>query len=143
MCTSLKKGTQVGEGCGCTRMQTLQPGNSPKQEKPQHKYAEPHFHGAQDTHYTWPGGHPAYQGAFPPCYSTPNGTTSSSSSKRERHSPPLRPYHSSRGSEPGICRTAVLLSGCTDSAREGRVTVSPARSQSNKAAHGLSLHQPC
>lgn len=27
---------------------------SPKQEKPQHKYAEPHFHGAQDTH-TTPG----------------------------------------------------------------------------------------
>lgn len=38
----------------------------------------------------------------------------------------LSPYHFSHGSEPGICRTAVLLSGCTGSAREGKETISPA-----------------
>lgn len=44
--------------------------------------------------------------------------------QRERHPLSLRPYHSSHGSEPGTCRTAVLLSGCTDSAREARATIS-------------------
>lgn len=39
----------------------------------------------------------------------------------------LSPYHSSHGSEPGTCRTAVLLSGCTGSARGGgKETISPA-----------------
>lgn len=67
--------------------------------------------------------------------------------QRERQPLSLRPYHSSHGSEPGTCRTAVLLSGCTDSAREARVTISPARSQHNKRAisqaspHQLRCHR--
>lgn len=50
----------------------------------------------------------------------------------------LSPYHSSHGSEPGTCRTAVLLSGCTGSAREGKETISPAGTLA-KPSHTPSL----